>query len=81
MLNIYGGLLLVVPGPMLVLKASIFKDDSVMCLYFFPSVSDVLIFSALDPLIYKHAMWVAVCACVVLLTAKPWLNPIYCAPM
>lgn len=47
-------------------------------------VSDALPFSALDPLIYRHDMWVAACPCVLLLTAltaKPWLNPIYCALM
>lgn len=63
----------------LVFRAIILKVDSVKCPY--PSVSASLISSTLDPLIYRHDMWVAVWACVLLLTAKPWLNLIYCALM
>ncbi len=65
----------------LVVSAIILKADSVECLYFYPSDSAALLFSALDPLIYRHDMWVAVWACVLLLTAKPWQNPIYWALM
>lgn len=44
----------------LVLGAIILKVDSLKSLNFYPSVAAALLLSALDPLIYRHDMWVAV---------------------
>lgn len=66
MLNIYGKLLELGGQPQsLVLIAIILKVDRVKCLYFYPSVSAALLFSALDPLIYRHDVGGSVSMCVI----------------
>lgn len=59
-LDIYDKLLLDKPAAESGPRGYYLKVDKVKCLYFYRSASAALLFSALDPLIYRHDMWVAV---------------------